>query len=123
MASKGPNRSSVSQDETPAQLRRTPVWFIGSAFTSASAFEAFDNSLLPNSSKSECAPTRQWQEDNLPEDSREEFAGQFPILSENSIESWTFDSLSNLELISALDGSDNAGSSSGKTAESAYVSV
>lgn len=96
---------------------------MGSAFTSKSAFEAFDTSVLPAFSWPTSVPARQWQEESFPEDGQEDFVGSFPLLASDSVESWSFDSLSNLESIPALDGSDSAGSSSGIRAESAYVSV
>lgn len=122
ISSRDLNCYNVSQEETPKQLRRTPAWFMGSAFTSKSAFEAFDTSVLPAFSWPTSVPARQWQEESFPEDGQEDFVGSFPLLASDSVESWSFDSLSNLESIPALDGSDSAGSSSGIRAESAYVS-
>lgn len=123
MTSKDPIRFNDNGEETPTQLRRTSTWFMASAFASPSAFTAFEKSILPSISMLGSSPARSWKEECFPDDGHENFLGPFSLLVDESIESWSFDSLSHLEQIPVMENRESAGSSSGIKAESAYIFV
>lgn len=95
---------------------------MASAFASGSAFRTFDNCVQPSISFASAAPVRSWQEE-VDDTYVEDFAGRFTLAENTLEESWSLESLLHLETILLGDQSNDAGSSSGLKAESAYLSV
>lgn len=119
MSTQDPGRYQPNAEDISAQMRQTPTWFMAAAFSSPSAFAAFDGSIKPNLPSSNSSAVRRWREENDP-DGDEEFVGSFPLVCGDPDESWSFESLSHLEFGSLA---EDVGSSSGIKPESAYISV
>ena len=121
--SRDPNWLTANREEIPTQLRRTPTWFMASAFSSSPGFSAFDNSVLPNYSWSGTGSTKNWKEECFPDDGHDDFVGSHSLFVDNILESWPLDSLSHIEQIPLVGHDEDAGSSSGMKVESPYISV
>lgn len=114
-------RFAINAEEVSAQLRPTPTWYMASAFASTSAFEAFDASIQPRAFLN-ATPSRKWREE-ADDTYGEDFSGHFAFAANVLEESWSLSSLSHLDVVPSNAQSDDAGTSSGLKAESAYVSV
>ncbi|GJE87598.1 Ipi1-N domain-containing protein [Phanerochaete sordida] len=120
MSSKDPMRFATNAEDVSAQLRPTSTWYMTSAFASVSAFEAFDASIQPRAFLGATA-SRKWREE-ADDMYGEDFPGHFAFAANVHEESWSLSSLSHLEAVLVSAQSDDAGTSSGLKAESAYVS-
>ena len=115
-------QSTYKEGVLPGLVSRTPSWFMSSSFASASAFAAFDRIVEPAYSLPRSAPLVVWQEE-CDGEVHENFTGRFPLIVDDSVESWPLQSLSHLDFVQSVGQSNTPGSSSGIRADSAYIAV